>query len=104
MESQLEILKRALQESEAEYGPGNPFVKGLKAQIARLEKPRAENPIEMYSAGVRAAPSPRMRSNKGMRETRLSDQPRETEAGSELVGALRIARFRHQNEHQDEGR
>lgn len=58
MPSQLEALKKALEESEARSGPDNPFVKGLKAQIARLEKPRAENPMDTYSAGMCSAPRP----------------------------------------------
>ena len=56
MVSQLDLLKKALKESEARSGPDNPFVQGLKAQIARYEKPRAENPVEMYSAGMRNLP------------------------------------------------
>jgi hypothetical protein len=57
MPSQLELLKEALAESEARSGPDNPFVQGLRAQIARYEKPPADNPVEMYSAGMRSAPS-----------------------------------------------
>lgn len=62
MPSQLELLKKALVESEARSGPGNPFVQGLKMQIAMHEKPRAENPMSArpaYFAGTRAAPAPR---------------------------------------------
>jgi len=57
MPSQLELLKKQLAISEARSGPGNPFVKGLKMQIASYEKPPAENPVEMYSAGMRSAPT-----------------------------------------------
>lgn len=46
MPSQLEILKKDLAELEPEFGPDNPFVKGLKMQIAMHEKPRAENPMD----------------------------------------------------------
>lgn len=56
MPSQLEILKEQLKRSEARSGPDNPFVKGLKMQIAMYEKPRAENPVdnrEVYSIGMR---------------------------------------------------
>lgn len=56
MPSQLDLLKEQLKKSEARSGPDNPFVKGLKAQIAKLEKPRAPNPMEAYSVGTRAAP------------------------------------------------
>lgn len=59
MPSQLEFLKEQLARSEARSGPDNPFVKGLKAQIANLEKPQAENPVETYSAGMRSAPEPK---------------------------------------------
>ena len=38
MPSQLEYLKEMLPKLEAEGGPDNPFVKGLKAQIARHER------------------------------------------------------------------
>jgi capsule polysaccharide export protein KpsE/RkpR len=60
MTTQLELLQEQLKISEARSGPDNPFVKGLKAQIASLTKPRAENPVagvERYSAGMRGAPS-----------------------------------------------
>jgi len=53
MLSQLELLKEALQEQEAKFGPGNPFVQGLEVQIASDEKPRAENPMSVYSVGFR---------------------------------------------------
>lgn len=56
MPSQLELLKEALAESEARSGPDNPFAQGLRAQIARYEKPPADNPVEMYSAGTRGEP------------------------------------------------
>jgi capsule polysaccharide export protein KpsE/RkpR len=59
MPSQLEALKKALLESEARSGPDNPFVKGLQAQIAKLEKPPADNPMQTYSAGMRSAPLPK---------------------------------------------
>ena len=53
MPSQLELLKESLPPLEAKFGPDNPFVQGLKAQIASFEKPPAGNPVEMYSAGMR---------------------------------------------------
>jgi capsule polysaccharide export protein KpsE/RkpR len=37
MPSQLELLQESLARLEPEYGPENPFVKGLKTQIAGLE-------------------------------------------------------------------
>ena len=37
MPSQIELLKESLQRLEPEHGPDNPFVKGLKTQIAGLE-------------------------------------------------------------------
>lgn len=58
MASQLELLKRELARAQAEAGPDNPYVQGLKMQIARLEKPRAENPMaepEVLSAEIRTA-------------------------------------------------
>ena len=58
MPSQLELLKKQLAISEAQFGPGNPFVQGLKAQIASYEKPRAENPMSVYSAGSRGPKTP----------------------------------------------
>jgi hypothetical protein len=59
MPSQLEELKRKLAISEARSGLDNPFVQGLKMQIAKLEKPRAENPMSdesRWSAGMRPTP------------------------------------------------
>ena len=44
MATQLELLREQLVRSEARSGPDNPFVQGLKAQIAMLQKPPAENP------------------------------------------------------------
>ena len=60
MPSQLEYLKAKLPKLEAEAGPDNPYVKGLKAQIARLEKPPAENPMdsqERLTLGMRGPPT-----------------------------------------------
>ena len=44
---------------EPKFGSDNPFVQGLKMQIASREKPRAENPVgnrETYHAGMRGPP------------------------------------------------
>ena len=47
MASQLEYFKKSLGEVLAkEASPDNPFVQGLRAQIAMHEKPRAENPMD----------------------------------------------------------
>lgn len=59
MPSQLELLKEKLPKLEAEFGPGNPYVQGLKAQIASFEKPPRGDPVQMYSAGMRPAPTPK---------------------------------------------
>ena len=56
MPSQLEVLKDQLRRLEAENGSGGPLAQGLKARIAKLEKPHAPNPVEMYSVGTRSAP------------------------------------------------
>jgi hypothetical protein len=60
MVSQLEYLKESLARLEAKPGgKDNPFVQGLRMQIASLEKPRAENPMsnrETYHAGMRGPP------------------------------------------------
>ena len=57
MASQLELAKASLARLEAKYpGQDSPFKQGLRARIARAEKPRAENPVEMYSAGMRNLP------------------------------------------------
>ena len=61
--TQLEDLKRSLAKLQAmpEFSAENPFVMGLKAQIAKIEKPRAENPMgggsTSLSAGMRSAPA-----------------------------------------------
>ena len=59
MPSQLELLKRSLARLDPDGGSENPFVQGLRMQIASLEKPRAENPMsnrETYHAGMRGPP------------------------------------------------
>jgi hypothetical protein len=55
MVTQLEDLKKRLARLEATDGRDSPYKQGLKAQIARLEKPRAENPMDnsqYLSAGM----------------------------------------------------
>ena len=61
MPSQLEELKRKVARLDPEGGSDNPFVQGLRMQIASLEKPRAENPMSnesRWSAGMRGPPEP----------------------------------------------
>jgi len=58
MPSQLELLKQAVARLEP-LGPDNPFVLGLKEQIAMFGKSRADNPVEIYWGGMRGAPTPR---------------------------------------------
>ena len=59
MLSQLELLKKSLARLEKKFpGQDSPFVQGLKAQIASYEKPRAENPMSVYSAGSRGPKTP----------------------------------------------
>lgn len=61
--TQLDSLKRSLAhlQSKPEFSEANPFVMGLRAQIANIEKPRAENPMgggsTSLSAGMRSAPT-----------------------------------------------
>ena len=65
MPSQLELLKRSLARLDPDGGSKNPFVQGLRMQIAKLEKPRAENPMnnrEVYQAGMRGPPVKPVRS------------------------------------------
>jgi hypothetical protein len=62
MGSQLEELKESLARLEPQFGKDNPFVQGLRMQIASLEKPRAENPManeSRWSAGMRPVPEPK---------------------------------------------
>jgi len=59
MPSQLELLKQSVAELEPQFGPANPFVLGLKQQIAMFGKSRADNPVEIYWGGMRGAPTPR---------------------------------------------
>ena len=56
MPSQLHSLKESLKTLEPQFGKDNPFVQGLKMQIAQLEKPLSENPVQTYSVGMRAEP------------------------------------------------
>ncbi len=53
MPTHLELLKAKLAAYEAAYGPDNPDVKGLKAQIVKYEKSPTENPVEIYAGGFR---------------------------------------------------
>ena len=53
--SQLDLLKEEAARLDRP-GQDNPFVKGLKAQIASIEKPRADNPMQSISVGMRSAP------------------------------------------------
>ena len=57
MASQLQNLKELVEQLEPQFGKDNPFVQGLKMQIARYEKPLSDNPVEMYSVGMRAEPN-----------------------------------------------
>lgn len=66
MLSQLELLKAQVARLTAKGGPDSPFVKGLKAQIASYEKPRAENPMaspQRISGGMRSTPNQRSSSS-----------------------------------------
>ena len=59
MASQLELLKKTLARLDPEGGSVNPHILGLRMQIARYEKPRAENPMgneSRGSAGMRGPP------------------------------------------------
>lgn len=56
MPSQLELLKEKVPKLDAEFGAENPYVLGLKAQIAKLEKPTADNPSQTHGAGMRPSP------------------------------------------------
>ncbi len=79
MASQLEYLKKALVESEARSGPANPFVQGLKAQIAALEKPPAENPMdnqERFSLGMRSAELPSLNASQETEQNAQTAQDR----------------------------
>ena len=61
--TQLEDHKRtlAMLQARPDYSEANPFVMGLRAQIASIEKPRAENPMgggsTSLSAGMRSEPA-----------------------------------------------
>jgi len=57
MPSQLDLLKQTLARLEP-LGPANPFVLGLKEQIATFGK-HEDNPMETYWGGMRGAPTPR---------------------------------------------
>jgi len=86
MPSQLELLKGSLERAQARAnGPDDPFVKGLKAQIAMHEKPPAENPM-----ASREQFSVRMGSTPGELETEEADGARS--------GALRRLKARHQSQ------
>lgn len=56
MPSQLQSLKESLKTLEPQFGKDNPLVQGLKMQIAQLEKPLSDNPVQTYSVGMRAEP------------------------------------------------
>jgi hypothetical protein len=88
--SQLNLLKQSLAKLEPEFGADNPFVQGLRAQIAMHEKPRADNPMGLgrpldvaLSAGMRAES-----------DSPASGEPPETEADGINAEALRRAKVR----------
>jgi len=87
MPSQLELLKEQLKRSEARSGSDNPFVKGLKARIAKLEKPHAPNPVEMYSAGTR--PAPMTQDGQALPEAPTRDQFKTQAEFEEALGGWR---------------
>jgi hypothetical protein len=96
MASQLESLKRALAEGTARSGADNPFVKGLQAQIALLEKPRADNPTgtgrslqTALSAGMRQdLPGSAPESQPQGTGTRISLKERMAEMTPQQLGKL----------------
>lgn len=59
MPSQIELLKENLERLEPEHGPDNPFVKGLKQQIAGLEnqQSRAQD-REQFNLAVTSSLNP----------------------------------------------
>lgn len=57
MVSQVEDLKESLARAEAKHGKDSRFATALKAQIAQHEKPRAANPVDHFSAGMRTQPA-----------------------------------------------
>ena len=79
--SQLDLLKESVVQllSKNPGGQDNPFVKGLKAQIASIEKTRADNPMQSISVGMRSAPpmssDPRSETPPAATTSKLPDAP-----------------------------
>ena len=91
MATQLEILKRELAEDEARLGPDAPFVKLLRQQLQGMElNERNRNERFLISTGTP--------------EQESAGPATETEADGKTAGALRIARWKHQNEQFRKGR
>ena len=90
MRSLIEELPAEIARLEAKHGSQDPFVQDLKEQLRAMKTHAGPAPLDTYRMqavdfSTPAAPQP--------------DDPNrpETEADGQRAGALRIARFRHQN-------
>ena len=85
MPSQLELLKESVARLEPEFGPDNPFVKGLKQQIVGLESQAARAEArEQFNLAVNSslnrAPEPEDLAAANLYESLISALPNGTES------------------------
>ena len=85
MTSQVELLKESVARLEPVHGPDNPFVKGLKQQIAGLESQSARaQEREQFNLAVNSlssrAPEPEDRAAAALYESLISALPNDTES------------------------
>jgi len=64
MPSQLELLQAAVTRLEPEFGPDNPFVKGLKEQIVGLEN-QSSRREQRFNLAVTSSPNQRPEAEDG---------------------------------------
>lgn len=84
MATQIEILRKEIAALEATHGPDAPFAKLLRQQLQGMELNESNrNQRFLISTGAPEA-SP--------------EAPTETEEDGKRAGALRVARWQHQNE------
>ena len=83
MASQIELLKESVARLEPVHGPDNPFVKGLKQQIAGLESQSARaQDREQFNLAVNSslnrAPEPEDQAAAKLYESLISGLPNDT--------------------------
>lgn len=87
MSTLIEELPGEISRLEAKYGADNQFVKDLKEQLRASKATLGKTAQEVYR--MQAVPMPKQNS---------AHNAPETEADGLRAGALRVAKYKHQNE------